>query len=303
MKGGAIDAEDAIRRYYVKQCRRPKFHGKNARKRFRADNGAGTVQVDGNRLALPAKMGGAVKMLEPLRWPSKAVRECRISLRAGRWHASVRLEISDGEYGKGHGEGRAGMDLGMEALATIAWPDGSIEKVECASNRYSRRRWPPCAAPTASWPGGRRGGRNWQKAKTELQRKHGRMANIREDFLHKLSDRLTANCRTLTVESLSHQGLATPLGPQDGRPGPWRAAAATGVQGQLARQRVRPGGMALSQQPDMPRLRRAWPQAGLEGAGVGLSGLRNQAGPRRERRREPERLRPGAAGRLPTEPV
>ena len=32
------------------------------------------------------------------------------------------------------------------------------------------------------------------------------MANIREDFLHKLSDRLTANCRTLTVESLSIKG-------------------------------------------------------------------------------------------------
>ena len=204
VKGGAIDAEDAISRYYVKQCRRPKFHGKNARKRFRADNGVGTIRVDGNRLALPAKMGGPVRMLEPLRWPGKTVRECRISLRAGRWHASVRLEISEGEYGKNRGEGRAGMDLGMETLATIAWPDGSIEKVcvpephrlalkalRRANRRLSRRK---------------KGGKNWQKAKLELQRKHGRMANIREDFLHKLSDRLTANCQTLTVESLSIKG-------------------------------------------------------------------------------------------------
>ena len=77
VKGGAIDAENAIRRYYAKQCRRPKFHSKNARKRFRADNGVGTVQVDGNRLALPAKMGGPVKMLEPLRWPGKGYLSCR----------------------------------------------------------------------------------------------------------------------------------------------------------------------------------------------------------------------------------
>ena len=204
VKGGAIDAEDAITRYYSGQNRRPKFHGKNVRKRFRADNGVGTVRIEGNRLMLPEKMGGTVRMLEPLRWPGKVIRECRISERGGRWYASVRMEISEGEYGKAHGEGRCGIDLGLSTFATVAWPDGSVEKVDApephkqaltalrrANRKLSRRK---------------KGGKNWQKVKLELQRRHSRMAYIRKDFLHKLSDRVTANCRTLTVESLSIKG-------------------------------------------------------------------------------------------------
>ena len=164
VKGGAIDAEDAISRYYAKQCRRPKFHGKNARKRFRADNGVGTVRVDSNRLALPAKMGGPVKTLEPLRWPERVIRECRVPLRAGRWYASVRVEISEGEYGKYHGEGRTGIDLGLETLVTIAWPDGSIEKV-CAPEPY-RRALKALRRANRKLSRRRKGGKNWQKAKT-----------------------------------------------------------------------------------------------------------------------------------------
>ena len=204
VKGGAIDAEDAITRYYTGQNRRPKFHGKSARKKFRADNGIGTVRIEDNRLVLPEKMGGPVKLLEPLRWPGKVIRECRISLRGGRWYASVRVEITREEYGKTHGEGRCGIDLGLSTFATIAWPDGSREKVDAPqphraamkglrrSNRKLARR--------------KKGGKNWHKAKNELQRRHGRMTDIRKDFLHKLSDRVTANCRTLTVESLALKG-------------------------------------------------------------------------------------------------
>ena len=71
IKGGYIDGQDAIKRYYAGQGRRPRCHGKGRRLRFRADNGTGTVKVDGNRMILPAKMGGRVKLAEPLRWPGR----------------------------------------------------------------------------------------------------------------------------------------------------------------------------------------------------------------------------------------
>ena len=38
VKGGYIDAQDAIGRYYKGQNRRPRFHGKGRRLAFRADN-------------------------------------------------------------------------------------------------------------------------------------------------------------------------------------------------------------------------------------------------------------------------
>ena len=201
VKGGFIDAEDAIGRYYSKQNRRPKFLGKNAPRRFRADNGVGTVKLEGKLLALPAKAGGVVRCKEPLRWPDRVIRECRIRQKAGRWYASVRVEISEAEYGQVAGCGVMGIDLGLATFATIAHPDGVIEKVQApephrralkklrrAQRRVSRRK---------------KGGANRAKAVRLVQKAHCRMANIRKDFLHKLSARLTGEASVIVVEDLS----------------------------------------------------------------------------------------------------
>ena len=201
VKGGYMDAEDAIRRYYDKVSRRPRFHGKDRRLRFRADNGPGTITADGNRLILPGKMGGRVKLGETLRWPGAAIRECRISERGGRWHASIRQEITPEMYGKVCGSGTIGIDLGLETFVTVAWQDGSIEAVDApqplknslralrrASRKLSRRQ---------------KGGKNRAKARAELNRRHCRMTDVRKDFLHQQSHRLTANAEVIVTEDLS----------------------------------------------------------------------------------------------------
>ena len=204
VKGGYLDAEDAIARYYTHQNRRPRFLGKSARPRFRIDNGPGTVSMDYRTLTLPGKAGGEVKTKEPLRWPDKQVRECRIRESGGRWYASIRVVIEEAEYTGHCGEGVLGIDLGLKTFATIAYPDGTVEKVDApeplkrslralrrANRRLSRRK---------------KGGKNWRKAKTMLARRHSRMANIRKDFLHQLSHRVTASAHTIQVESLSLKG-------------------------------------------------------------------------------------------------
>ena len=202
VKGGYIDAEDAIARYYTKQNKRPKFHGKGHRRRFRADNGVDTIKIDEDgRLLLPRKMGGAVKLGESLRWPGKVIRECRIGERGGRWYASIRVEITASEYGLICGDGKAGIDLGVKALATICWPDGSYEELVAPeplkhsltalrrSNRKLSRR--------------KKGGKNWLKAKAEVSRRHSRMTNIRKDFLHQATHRITAECSRITMENIN----------------------------------------------------------------------------------------------------
>ena len=123
VKGGLIDAEDAIRRYRRRLARPPRFHKAGLRDAFRADNGVGTVQVDVRALRLPAKAGGVVRMKEELRWPDAVIRGCRIRRKADRWFASVRVEILDSAYPHRCGQGRAGLDLGLSTFATIA-PEG-----------------------------------------------------------------------------------------------------------------------------------------------------------------------------------
>ena len=201
VKGGFIDAENAISKCYSKQNKKPKLLGKNARRRFRADNGVDTVKLNDKLLELPSKVGGIVRCKEGLRWNDRPIRECRIKEKAGRWYASVRVEISEGEYAKTCGEGVVGVDLGMTTFATIAYPDGTKDKVQApephkkalkrlrlAQRRVSRRK---------------KGGANRKKAQQKCQRAHARMANVRKDFLHKLSDKLTSEAYAIVIESLS----------------------------------------------------------------------------------------------------
>ena len=204
VKGGYIDAQDAIDRYNEGQNRRPKFHGKSQRLAFRADNGVGTIRVSGRYLLLPEKAGGAVKLKEPLRWPGKEIRTCRIWQKAGKWFATLTFEITPEEYGVKCGDGVVGIDLGLKTFATIAWPDGTVEKVNApephkrslralrrANRRLSRKQ---------------KGSQNRRKAVKAVGRQYYRMANIRKDFLHKLSHRVTAGAETVVVESLSVKG-------------------------------------------------------------------------------------------------
>ena len=111
VKGGMIDVVDAIERYYRGQNRRPRFHGRNRPLAFRADNGPATVKINGKTLTVPAKAGGHVRTKEPLRWPGKVIRECRIKEKAGRWYASVREELNPAEYRHECGTGVLGIDL------------------------------------------------------------------------------------------------------------------------------------------------------------------------------------------------
>ena len=202
VKGGMIDAVDAIERYYRGQNRRPRFLGRNSRLRFRLDNGVGTVKADGSHVALPRI--GRVWMKEGLRWPGKAIRECRIREHGGRWYASVRVEIEEVEYTGHCGQGVLGIDLGLKTFATIAYPDGSIEKVRAPeplkrSLRSLRRSQRRLARRKV-------GGNNRARARRDVGRRHRRMANIRKDFLHQVSHRITTSSEVIQVENVSLKG-------------------------------------------------------------------------------------------------
>jgi len=202
VKGGMMDGVDAIERYYRGQNRRPRFLGRNSRLRFRIDNGVGTVKVDGSHLALPRI--GRVRMKEGLRWPGKVIRECRIREHGGRWYASIRVEIEEAEYTGHCGRGVLGIDLGLKTFATIAYPDGTVDKVQAPeplrrSLRSLRRSQRKLARRKV-------GSKNRARARRDVGRRHRRMANIRKDFLHQVSHRITASAEVIQVEDVSIKG-------------------------------------------------------------------------------------------------
>lgn len=202
-----MDRETAVQRFYEGKAGAPKLHGKGKRLSFRADNGVGTVRIEGEHIVLPAKAGGRVKLKEGLRWPGKVIRECRVRQQGGRWFACVLVEISVAEYGKVCGVGTIGVDLGLETLVSIARPGDTEEMVEkVAAPEPLRRRLRSLKRKQRQLARKRKGSKNREKAKAAVERQHYRIGCIREDFLHKLSDRLTAEAEIVQVESLSIKG-------------------------------------------------------------------------------------------------
>ena len=207
VKGGYIDAETAIKRFYEGESGAPKLRGKSRRLAFRVDNGVGTVRVEGKLLYLPAKAGGVVKLKEGLRWPGKVIRECRIRQQGGRWYAAVKVEITPEEYGVKCGVGTIGIDLGLRTFATIARPGDSQETVEkVAGPEPLKRALAGLRRKQRRLARRKPGSKNRQKAKAAVARQHGRIDCIRKDFLHKLSHKLTAEAEIIQVESLTVKG-------------------------------------------------------------------------------------------------
>ena len=164
------------------------------------------MKADGSHLLLPRI--GRVRMKEELHWPGKALRECRIREHGGRWYASVRVEIGEEEYPHHCGNGVLGIDLGLKTFATIACPDGTIEKVQ-APEPLKRSLW-SLRRSQRKLARRKAGSRNRAKAQGDVGRRHRRMASIRKDFLkdflHQLSHRLTAAAQVVQVETLSIRG-------------------------------------------------------------------------------------------------
>jgi putative transposase len=119
---------------------------------------------------------------------------------ADKFFTSINFEDGKAEiFGKNNGE-TVGIDVGVKVFATLS--NGiqitapklgkEITKVIKAQKRLSRRK---------------KGGSNRIKAKNDLARKHQKVRNKRDDFLHKISKQLSEN-QTVIVEDLKIKSMS-----------------------------------------------------------------------------------------------
>lgn len=196
------DLGTAFKRFFSGQGKYPRFKKKGIRDSFRADNGPAAkgrdaVPVKGKRIKLP-KIGW-IKMREIIRIEGQ-IKSVTISRQAGRWFASISIDTDQLPHErKNHGS--LGVDLGVKDLATLS--DGTVvtgpkahtvllRKLKRLSRQLSRKH---------------KGSSNRQKAKMKLSRLHRRIANIRNDALHKLTTTLVLNNHLIGIEDLNVKGM------------------------------------------------------------------------------------------------
>ncbi|WP_405390488.1 IS607 family element RNA-guided endonuclease TnpB [Streptomyces sp. NBC_01102] len=197
----------------------PRFKSKRkARLTCRFTTGAIRVEPDGRHVTLPRI--GTVRLHEHhpglrARIDAGSIRilSATVRLDRGRWFVSFQVEEQQPLVKVARPDAAVGIDLGIKTLAVLADSDGTVtaepnprhldraqKQLRRAGRAVSRRQGPDRRT-------GQKPSRRWEKANRVRNKVHHRVANLREDTLHKLTTRLTREYSTIVVEDLNVAGM------------------------------------------------------------------------------------------------
>lgn len=197
----------------------PRFKSKRkARLACRFTTGTIRIEADGRHVTLPRI--GMIRLHEhrpDLRARIDAgtlrILSATVRLDRGRWFVAFQVEQRNELVRVARPDAAVGIDLGIKSLAVLADSDGNVTEepnprhldraqkhLRRASRVVSRRRGPDRRT-------GQKPSRRWEKANRVRNKVHHRVANLREDTLHKLTTRLSREYGTIVVEDLNVAGM------------------------------------------------------------------------------------------------
>ena len=150
------------------------------------------IQIDHRRIKLP-KLGW-LRFLKS-RPIEGSVKNATISRRSGHWFVSIQVEVELGSSVH-PAQSDLGIDLGINQF--VACSDGSS-----LSPVHAFRRWEKQLAKAQRHLARKTNfSANWKKQKHRIQKIHGKIANVRRDFLHKASTHFSKSHAMIVVEAL-----------------------------------------------------------------------------------------------------
>jgi putative transposase len=186
----------AFENFFKRRARYPCFRRKGRDDRFTLSNDQFTV--DDQRIRIP-KLGW-VRMREALRFTGRIV-SAAVTRTAGHWYASITVETSELPLPPAENQGAVGVDLGVNALATLSTGEAFAGPKALRALLGRLRRLGRALSRKVQ------GSRNRARAKLKLARLHERIANIRRDSLHQLTARITRRFHTIGIEDLNVSGM------------------------------------------------------------------------------------------------
>jgi putative transposase len=192
------DLDRAFVNFFEKRADFPRFKRKGMSDSFRYPD-AKQIKLDreNGRISLP-KLGYI--RYRNSRIVLGEVRSATVSNRAGKWYVSI---LTKREVAQSVPHGQAvGIDVGVARFGTLSdgsyiAPLASFKKHEQRLAKYQRRMSRKV-----------KGSSNWKKAKARVQRIHARIANARNDFLHKASTAISKNHAMIAVEDLQVRNMS-----------------------------------------------------------------------------------------------
>lgn len=160
---------------------------------------------------------GLVKMTEPLKFNGK-INSVTISQKGDKFYASFNIETTEEEYLRTHKAPKqndlsVGIDLGIKTFLTLSnglqieapKPLNKLNRLLIRRQRqFDKKLHPKTKVESLK---GIKKSNNYNKSSLKLNKVHQRIANIRKDYLHKLTSSLVANVQNLAIEDLNVNGM------------------------------------------------------------------------------------------------
>ena len=190
------DLETAYKNFFQKRASFPRFKKKGQKDTFRYPQDVKLNQGN-SRIFLP-KLGWM--RYRKSRQVTGVVKNVTVSQSCGKWYISVQTEV-EVPNPVHPSTSMVGLDAGVAKLATLSdgtffEPVNSFQKNQKKLARLQRQLSRKVKFSN-----------NWYKQKRKIQRLHSHIANIRKDYLHKVTTTISKNHAMIVIEDLKVKSM------------------------------------------------------------------------------------------------
>ena len=202
-----LNLQTAYKNFFRSGFGFPKFKKKSHRQSYKTNNQKGTIALENGHVKLPKV--GWVKV-KAHRQINGVIKSATISMTpTGKYHISILCETEISPMPKTNSS--VGIDLGISDFAILSTGEkitnprflASLSKKLAKEQKILSRR------ALAAKKEGRKlsDSKNYQKQRMKVAKIHEKIANMRRDFLNKLSTTLIKNHDVICIEDLSSKNL------------------------------------------------------------------------------------------------
>lgn len=177
----------------------PRFKGRNRfhSMEYKHGDGAKLYQNDRGQVRLRIQNVGHVKVKYHRDLPADSrIKHVVIKRSLGNWYVTLMVEFEPLPYPPLTGEG-VGIDVGLKSLLAFSdgtlvdnprWLRNSLKRLRVLNRKLARQK---------------KGGTNWRQTAARIARLHGKIANQRRDFWHKMTRQLVNQYDLICIENLT----------------------------------------------------------------------------------------------------
>lgn len=194
-----INLDKAYKKFFREHTGFPKFKSKKINyNSYTTNNQKGTIFIENKHIKLP-KLKSMIKIKQHRQFTG-LIKSCTISqVPSGKYYISILVDTENIQLSKINN--KIGIDLGLKEFAITS--DGTFYN----NPKWLRKSEKKLIKSQRSLSRKKKGSNNRRKARLKVAKIHEKIANQRNDFLHKVSTQLIRENQTIVIEDLQVKNM------------------------------------------------------------------------------------------------